>query len=206
MPIAVVNVWVATLFPAAEVKKMSQSGKTALGGMITALSVIILVPSALEVFVYTLPAFAGMLIMLCVIELDKKWAMGIYAAVSLLSLMLVPNKEAAILYVAFFGYYPVLKAFLESKLPKVGEYIVKFLVFNVAMLGAYAVLVKVLGMPFDEIMGIEGEGGFIAEFILPIMLILGNITFFIFDIALTRIVTAYLRVWQKRFRKLFPFK
>ena len=81
---------------------MSQSAKTAMGGIITALSVIILVPTALEVFVYALPAFAGMLTMFSIEELDKKWAAGIYAAVSLVSLFVVPNKEAAILYVAFF--------------------------------------------------------------------------------------------------------
>ena len=185
---------------------MSQSGKTAMGGMITALSVVVLMPTALELFVYALPAFAGMLVMFSVIELDKKWAFGIYAAVSVLSLMLVPNKEAAILYAAFFGYYPVLKAIVESRLPKAAEYIVKFAVFNVSMIGAYAVLVKVLSMPFDELMGTEGDTGFMARYILPIMLFLGNITFALFDVALTRIVTVYLRVWQKKFRKLFPFK
>lgn len=185
---------------------MSQSGKTAMGGMITALSVVILMPTALELFVYALPAMAGMLVMFSVIELDKKWAFGIYAAVSVLSLMLVPNKEAAVLYTAFFGYYPILKAILESKLPKVPEYILKFAVFNVSMIASYAVLIKVLGMPFDELMGIEGETGFLAEYMLPVMLLLGNITFTLFDIALTRVVTTYLRVWQKRFRKLFPFK
>ncbi|MBQ7118034.1 MAG: hypothetical protein IJN88_07470 [Clostridia bacterium] len=185
---------------------MSQSGKTAVGGMITALSVVILMPTALEIFVYALPAMAGMLVMFSVIELDKKWAFGIYAAVSILSLMLVPNKEAAVLYTAFFGYYPILKAVLESRLPKVPEYILKFAVFNVSMLASYAVLIKVLGMPFDELMGLEGETGFLAEYMLPVVLILGNITFAFFDIALTRIVTTYLRVWQKKFRKLFPFK
>ena len=54
----------------------------------------------------------------------------------------------------------------------------------------------------DELMGFEGETGFLAEYLLPVMLILGNITFALFDIALTRIVTTYLRVWQKKFRKL----
>ncbi len=185
---------------------MSQSGKTAMGGMITALSVVVLMPTALELFVYALPAFAGMLIMFSVVELDKKWAFGIYAAVSVLSLMLVPNKEAAILYAAFFGYYPILKAILESKLPKVPEYILKFAVFNVSMIASYAILIKVLGMPFDELMGIEGETGFLAEYMLPIMLGLGNVAFILFDVATTRIITVYLRVWQKKFRKLFPFK
>ena len=185
---------------------MSQSAKTAMGGMITALSVVVLMPTALEVLVYALPAFAGMLIMFSIIELNKKWAFGIYAAVSILSLLLVPNKEASILYAAFFGYYPLLKAFAESKLPKVAEYILKFAVFNISMLLSYWALIKVLGMPFDEIMGIEGETGFMAKYALPILLGMGNVAFIMYDVAITRILTVYLNVWQKRFRKLFPFK
>lgn len=185
---------------------MSQSAKTAMGSMITALSVVILVPTALEVFVYALPAFAGMLVMFSIVELDKKWAAGIYAAVSLISLFIVPNKEAAILYAAFFGYYPILKAIFESRLPKWLEYVLKFTVFNVSMLASYFVLIKVLGMPFDELMGIEGETGFFAKYAVPVMLGLGNIAFIIYDIATTRIITVYLLVWQKKFRKMFPFK
>ncbi len=184
---------------------MKQSGKVALGGMLIALSVVILVPSALEAFVYTLPAMASMLTMLAVIELDKKWAVGVYAATSILGLLLVPNKEAVVLYVAFFGYYPIVKSILESKLPRWAEYILKFLIFNVSVVLAYVVMIKVFGMPYDKLMGIEGETGFIADYIVPIMLVLGNIVFIVFDIAITRIVTVYLRVWQKRFRKLFRF-
>lgn len=185
---------------------MSQSAKTAIGGMITALSVVILMPTALDLFVYALPAMAGMLTMFAVVELGKKWSFGVYVAVSLISLLLVPNKEAAIMYVAFFGYYPVAKALLESKLPKVPEYICKFLLFNVSVIAAYAVLIKILGMPFDELMGLTEEDGLLRKFAVPVMLGLGNMVFIVFDIALTRIVTAYLRVWQKKFRKLFPFK
>lgn len=163
-------------------------------------------PTALDLFVYALPALAGMLTMFCVIELDKKWSFGVYIAVSLISVLLVPNKEAAVMYVAFFGYYPIMKAILESKLPKVTEYIIKFLLFNVSVIAAYAVLIKVLGMPFDELMGLTENDGFLAKYAVPVMLVLGNMVFITYDIALTRIITAYLRVWQKKFKKLFPFK
>ncbi len=206
MPTAAVNAVAAILSPAVEVKNMSQSAKTAMGGMITALSVVLMVPTALEVFVYALPAFAGMLIMFSIVELDKKWAAGIYAAVSLISLFIVPNKEAAVLYASFFGYYPILKAIFESRLPKWLEYILKFTVFNISMIASYLVLVKVLGMPFDELMGIEGEKKFFAKYAVPVMLGMGNVAFIIYDIATTRIITVYLMVWQKKFRKMFPFK
>ncbi len=185
---------------------MSQSSKTALGGMLTALSVVILIPSALEVFVYALAALAGMIIMFSVIELDKRWAFGIFAATSLLSVLVVPNKEAVIFYIAFFGYYPIVKALLESRVPRVVEYLLKFLVFNVGIVAATVFMVKVLGMPFERVMGIEGEQGFLREYIVPILLVLGNIVFVLYDIALTMVFTTYIRFWQKRFRKLFRFR
>ena len=186
-------------------KKMSVSAKTALGAMITALSVVILIPSAVQVFVYTLPAMAGMLTMLAVVEIDKKWAIGSYVAASLIGLLFVANKEAVVYYGAFFGYYPVVKALLESKMPRVAEYILKFLVFNVSIILSGVVLVKVFGMPYNDLLGIDGESAFFTKYALPIMLGMGNVVFILYDVALTRLLTAYVLVWQKRFRKLFKF-
>lgn len=186
--------------------KMSTSAKTAIGAMLAALSVVILIPSALDVFVYALPAMAGMLTMFAVVELDKKWAMGIYTATALIGLLLVPNKEAVMYYVAFFGYYPVIKAIFEKKLPRVIEYILKFLVFNASILLAGVILINVFGMPYNDLLGIDGESAFFTKYALPVMLALGNLVFILYDIALTRIITVYLLVWQKKFHKLFPFK
>ena len=185
--------------------KMSVSAKTALGAMIAALSVVILIPSAVQVFVYTLPAMAGMLTMFAVVEIDKKWAIGSYVATSLIGLLFVANKEAVVYYVAFFGYYPVVKALLESKMPRVAEYILKFLVFNVSIILSGVVLVKIFGMPYNDLLGIDGESAFFTKYALPIMLGMGNVVFILYDVALTRLLTAYVLVWQKRFRKLFKF-
>lgn len=173
--------------------------------MITALSVVILIPSAVQVFVYTLPALAGMLTMLAVVEIDKKWAIGSYVATSLIGLLFVSNKEAVVYYVAFFGYYPVVKALLESRMPRAVEYILKFLVFNVSIVLSGVVLVKVFGMPYNDLLGIDGESAFFTKYALPIMLGMGNVVFILYDVALTRLLTAYVLVWQKRFRKLFKF-
>lgn len=173
--------------------------------MITALSVVILIPSAVQVFVYTLPALAGMLTMLAVVEIDKKWAIGSYVATSLIGLLFVANKEAVVYYVAFFGYYPVVKALLESKMPRAVEYILKFLIFNASIIVSGVVLVKVFGMPYNDLLGIDGESAFFTKYALPIMLGMGNVVFILYDVALTRLLTAYVLVWQKRFRKLFKF-
>ncbi|MGN1194689.1 MAG: hypothetical protein ACI4SB_04340 [Acutalibacteraceae bacterium] len=184
---------------------MSKTAKTAVGGMMAALSVVLLVPTVLDVFVYVLPAFAGVITMFCVIEMGKTWAFGVYAATAIITMLVIPNKEAAVLYTAFFGYYPIVKAIFESKLPKPLGYLLKFAVFNAAVAVSYLLLVKVFGMPFNELMGIDPDAWW-SRFAIPIMLAVGNLVFILFDFMLTRLVTVYLAVWQKKFHKMFRFK
>lgn len=187
-------------------KPMSQASKTAIGGMTVALSVILLIPTALDIFVYALPAIAGFLTLFCVIELGKSWAFGVYFATALLSVLLVPNKEAAVMYTAFFGYYAIVKALLEnSHIPRVVEYLLKFLVFNVSVILAYLVLIHVFGMPLDDVLGIDGDVWW-SKYALPVMLVLGNVVFLAFDFALTRMAMVYLKVLQPKLHKLFRFK
>ena len=94
---------------------MKQSSKTALGGILAALSLVLMFlfaifPSA----TIAAPAVASILLIFAVLEMGKGWAFGIYVAVSLLAMLVVPTKEAAVLYVVFFGYYPILKALIEK--------------------------------------------------------------------------------------------
>lgn len=180
---------------------MSNASKTAIGGMATALSVIALIPTALEIFVYALPAFAGMITLFCVIELNKRWALGVFAAVSILSLILVPNKEATVLYVAFFGYYPVIKSLLEKFKVRIIEYICKFLIFNTSVIISYSLLVFVFNISADSLFG---EG--MTELMYAGFAVLLNVMFIVYDLCLTRMYTVYINVWQKKFRKLFRFK
>lgn len=96
--------------------------------MASALTVVLLIPTAFDLFVFALPAFASLITAFCVIELDKKWAFGVYAASSFVSLIIVPNKEAAVMYAAFFGCYPIVKALLEGKkMNKALRWLLKFL-------------------------------------------------------------------------------
>ena len=186
-------------------KSISYASKTAIGGMVVALSVVLMLPTAFEIFVYALPAIAGMLTLFCVMELGKSWAAGVYAAASAIGLLLVPNKEAVVLYVAFFGYYAILKAILESRMPRAAEYLLKFLIFNLSVVAAYVLLVKVFGMPLDQVLGVDDDVAW-AKYAVPIFLVMGNVVFLLYDFCLTRIATAYSLVLQKKLHKLFRFK
>lgn len=197
---AAVNVWAAILSHAVDHGEiiMKKSAKTALGGIITALSVTLMLVSAVIPFLeYALPAIAGAILVIMVIELNKKWAFCTYVAVSILSILILANKETAMMYIAFFGYYPILKPFFESKIKNnIICWIVKDIEFNAAVVAAYFIIVKVFGMPLEELTenGLAGLLGILA---------LGNVMFVLYDICITRLVTTYLIKWQKRFRKIF---
>ncbi|MFR4142904.1 MAG: hypothetical protein ACLT1K_02405 [[Clostridium] leptum] len=174
---------------------MSKSGKIALEGLLTALGVVLMFLTGLiPIGTYALPAIAGVLLIVAVIEIGAKWAWMIYAAVAVLSLLFAADKEAALLFVLFFGYYPVLKTFLERISNKVLSWISKFAVFNVAVVACFFLAVNFLQLPEDSftVFGIY----------LPwVFLILVNAVFLIYDIALSGLVATYVEKLHHRVTK-----
>ncbi len=176
---------------------MRQSSKTALGGIIAALSIsIMFMVSVVPFLTYALPAAAAVLLIPIIIEINKKWALGVYLSVSILALLILPNKEVAVIYAAFFGYYPILKSFLENKLKKVPEWVFKLIIFDGTISVSYFLMMKFMGVTIDEL---DSFGAFA----IPILLGLGTISFILYDYALTKIVSLYIFKWQHRFRKIF---
>ncbi|MBQ6266837.1 MAG: hypothetical protein IJK64_03610 [Clostridia bacterium] len=176
---------------------MKQSSKCALGGIIAALSAALMILVAVIPFLtYSLPAVAGALIIFIVIEIDKKWAFGVYAVVSILALLLVPDKEVAVMYVAFFGYYPILKAAAEAKCGAVLAWVIKIAVFLASMVLAYVLMINLMGVTIDEM---DSFG----VWAVPLLLGIGTVAFVLYDIVLTKIVTLYLMKFRKHFRRYF---
>lgn len=145
---------------------------------------------------YALPAAAGMLVIFMVIETDKKWAFGVYATVAILGMLLVPDKEVAVMYLAFFGYYPIIKAIFESKLNRVIGWILKVAAFVATMVASYAFMMRFMGVTIDE----TEDFGMLA---IPVLLGTGTLAFIMYDIALTKMISLYLIKWQKHFKRYF---
>ena len=176
---------------------MKQSSKCAVGGIVAALSLVLMISVAIIPFMtYALPALAGAFIVFVVIEIDKKWAAGVYAAVAILGIFLVPEKEVAVLYLAFFGYYPILKAVIESKTGTIVGWILKILTFEITMIVSYWLMIKFMGVTIDEM----DEFGVWA---IPMLLGLGTFAFIMYDIAVSKLVILYLKRWRKYFKRYF---
>lgn len=166
----------------------NKSTSVALGGIVSGLSVLLMFFTGIFPFAtYALPAMAGLLLVVIVVEYGAKSAWCVYAAVSLLAALITPDREAAVMFVLFFGYYPILKASIERIHSKAVEYLLKFLVFNVAMIASYLLIIYVFG-----IQDILEEFGEIGKYGAWIMLGLGNVVFIIYDITVTRLASVYI--------------
>lgn len=170
---------------------MKSSMKTALCGVVTALSVVcMLLTTILPIATYCCAMLAGMCITVIVIEINPRWAVCVYFAVSLLSILIVPDKEAVVYFVAFFGYYPILKRFIEQRKSHALQWIMKLIVFNASVTAAFFVTIYLLSVP--------KESYTIAGIYLPwVFLILGDVIFVLYDIALNGMIAMYIQ----RFRK-----
>lgn len=142
--------------------------------MASALSVVLmLIVTVLPVLMYVLPIVTGLIVLFVAEFAGKKWAWSVFFSTAVLSLLLLTEKETALTYALFFGYYPIIRENFE-KLPKVISWILKFLLFNVA-----AVLTGVLGV---YVLGVSSEEYTeFGKFTIPIFLGLANIVFVLYD-------------------------
>ena len=170
-----------------------RSSQVALGGIFSALCLICMMVTIIPFGTYALPVLAGALLFPVVIEVGPRTAVLVYTSVSLLSAFLVPDKEAVMLFIVFFGYYPILKEKLEKIRSLWVERAVKFLVFNASVSAGYYVALYVMGIA--QMLEDFGEAGSIF---MAIMLLMGNSLFLLYDIALTRYISLYLYRFRKK--------
>ena len=63
-----------------------------------------------------------------------------YAAVSLLGLLFVPDKEIALIFTVLLGYYPLVKPRFDRIRPRALQLVCKLLLCNAAVLAMYGLL------------------------------------------------------------------
>ena len=125
--------------------RKTESQKIALCGVLGALSVVLLlVGAALQIGTYAAPMLAAFLLIPVLDEYGPKYALLLYATVSILSVLLVPELELAFFYVFVIGYYPVLRQALARIKSTLLRWIIKFAVFNGATVLVYALLFALL--------------------------------------------------------------
>ena len=145
----------------------------ALGGLLAALAVVIMsMGTLIPVATYVCPMLCTLVLQLVLKICGKRVAWAWYGAVSLLSLLMAPDKEAAAIFLAL-GFYPIVKPGLDRRK---GKWLLKGLFFNGMILLTYWVLLHLFGMA-----QLVSEFTEMGTLLAAVMLLLGNVTFFLLD-------------------------
>lgn len=157
---------------------MNNAKSVALGGMLAAASVVVMCLGGLiPLATYVCPTICILACQVVVLLTSKRVGWAWYGCVSILCALLAPDKEAAAVFVCL-GYYPLIKPCLE-KLPL--SILWKLLFFNGAVLAMYGILIYLFGMAY-----LAAEYAEMGIVVLGVLLVLGNATFFLLDVLLTR--------------------
>lgn len=178
--------------------RKTESQKIALCGVFGALSVVLLLlGNALQIGTYAAPMLAAFLLIPIQEEYGAKYSLLLYLMVSILSVLLVPDKELALFYTLVMGYYPVLKQVLDRLRPAPLRWAAKLAVFNAATAVLYGLLFLFIGPELAAEMLSDGPAMAAA------LLAMGNLAFFLCDLALENITRLYRRKLRRKLKKMF---
>ncbi len=181
MQTVAVNVWAATLYA---VVNMKNSVKIAFCGIVSAIISVIMVASLLPDVKFAVPAIAGLFLIPVFAEAGAGYAAACFTASSTVSFF-ISDKTSWLLFVTLFGYYPILKPFMEKIKISAIKWILKLLVFDLAAVVCYFVQTLTVGVT-------------LKAWWLVITFVLGNITFIVYDIAVSRTANLYYLQLHKR--------
>ncbi len=156
----------------------STAYKTALGGVLAALAVVIMIlGGALGIGTYAAPVLCALVLEIVRRNCGSRIGWAWFPAVAILGLLLCPDKEAAVVF-CFLGSYPLVK-------PRLDRYkfslLWKLAYFNILIFLMYWLLMNLLGMA-----SLQAEFAEMGAGLLTVLLVLGNVTFLLLDKLLNR--------------------
>ena len=167
------------------------AGRTALVGLLTALSLIclylaFLVPTGKLGMV----ALAGVFPAGAVVSAGLAAGFFSYAATGILGLLLLPSKSVGLLYLIFFGLWPMVKSLVERLPNRALEWAAKLVCCNIALAALWFGL-RALFLPFLPAALSQSWMVFAA----------GNAGFVLYDLGFSKLIAFYAARVDRVLRK-----
>jgi hypothetical protein len=138
--------------------KQSISYRIALGGTLASMCLLSqFLTGIFPTFYLIMPMVCGLLVTIMAAETSGWWGFLMYLAVSVLSLFVTPNKESALIFILFFGHYPLIRPYLYKLRCPPLIFLAKLLLYNVCILAYFFLTVYLFGM--DALLDEMGEFG-----------------------------------------------
>lgn len=154
----------------------------ALSGMLAAVSLVIQLLAGVIPSGWTaLSAVAGLAVAVAVSAAGYLAGILCYAVSGVLSLILLPAKHVALLFVCLFGLYPLVKSVLERLKVRAVEYLLKLVFFNVVLALLYFLAYRLFFQPTVQ------AWSYPVPF-LPVLFVGGSVIFLIYDYAFSKVM------------------
>ena len=173
---------------------MKRTNKITLCALMAALAVVMMLGAYFPYLTYTIPAFAGLCVMVVLLEIGIKWAIMSYITSAALTLLFC-EPEAMLMYVFLFGYYPIFKAIIERIKKPFIEWPIKMLFFNLVVILVYSFIAQLFGVNISDDMDF-------GKYTALIVLAVGNVVFVVYDVTVSKMATFYIYIIRPKFRKL----
>lgn len=168
--------------------KKNKAFKLALGGICLALTIIFMFAGSIAPGVeLTLFAISSVFVAVMILESGVGGGVILYLAAVILGLILVPNKVGLIPYVFLFGYYGLVKFFIEKLKSAVAQIIVKAIFFAavlcIGFLGFKELLLGAVSLP---------------DMPIVILIIAGVLFLLLYDYIYTLAINLYITKVQRK--------
>ncbi len=170
-----------------------KSRQIALSGVLTALAVVILLlGSLIPLTTFCCPMLAILVLLPIRADCGPRMGWAAWAAVSLIALLLVPDRELSLFYVVF-GWYPLLKPYVDRCAFRPLRILYKILFCTVSVAVTYSLLIFVF-----QLEAVLAEFQAASTFLNILTLITANITFLLMDTLIGRVELLWKRKLKKR--------
>lgn len=176
---------------------MKKTTSVAFCAVSSALISVIMLLGYIPNLTYTIPAVAGLVLMVVLIETNLKNTVATYIVSCVISFF-IAETQVKILFIILFGVYPWLKSIIEHIKSVALCYFFKFIFFNAAAVAFYYVTVLLTGV---NALGTN----FNTIFFYILFLLFANVVFFIYDFALSRVATFYIVRLHSAVKKILKF-
>lgn len=173
---------------------MKRTNKVTLCALMSSLAVVLMLCAYFPYLTYAIPAFAGLCIMVVMLEVGSSWALSSFITSAVITVLFC-EPEAMLLYVFLFGYYPILKAFIERINNLLLEWPIKLIFFNAVVILVYNFIAGLFGITIT----FESD---IGKYAIYGLLGLANAVFIVYDITVSRMAAFYFITIQPKLRKI----
>jgi len=150
--------------------------------------VILYMGTAFPTMHLSFAALAAVFVAISVMEGGLRYGIFCFVATAILGLLLVPDRTGVLLYLTFFGAYPLVKSIAERQKSQILGWGIKYVVFFLALTLYMTILRELMlgAIPF-------------ADWAIPLVYLAGAAVFLIYDMGMSKLIGLYLmRIYKVR--------